>query len=73
VAWLGWVLTPVRVVLGGLTRSRCGWSGRRSTAARAVEEELRTLRTWGPARAWWEREEGDDHTVFELEDTLALL
>ena len=73
VAWLGWVLTPVRVVLGGLTALTVRLVGRKSTAQPELsEEELRTLVDVGASEGVVEREEREMiHKVFELEDTLA--
>jgi putative hemolysin len=72
VAWLGWVLTPVRVVLGGLTVLTVRLVGRKSAAQPELsEEELRTLVDVGASEGVVEREEREMiHKVFELEDTL---
>jgi len=73
VAWLGWLVTPVRVVLGGLTALTVRMVGRTSAAqAELSEEELRTLVDVGASEGVVEREEREMiHKVFELEDTLA--
>ncbi len=72
VAWLGWVLTPVRVILGGLTALTVRLVGRKSGAQPELsEEELRTLVDVGASEGVVEREEREMiHKVFELEDTL---
>ena len=72
VAWLGWLLTPVRGVLGGLTALTVRLVGRRSdTQPGLSEEELRTLVDVGASEGVVEREEREMiHKVFELEDTL---
>ena len=72
VAWLGWLVTPVRVVLGGLTALTVRMVGRKSAAqAELSEEELRTLVDVGASEGVVEREEREMiHKVFELEDTL---
>ncbi len=73
VAWLGWLLTPVRGVLGGLTALTVRLVGRKSSAQPELsEEELRTLVDVGASEGVVEREEREMiHKVFELEDTLA--
>jgi putative hemolysin len=73
VAWLGWLLTPVRGLLGGLTALTVRLVGRRSSAQPELsEEELRTLVDVGASEGVVEREEREMiHKVFELEDTLA--
>jgi putative hemolysin len=72
VAWLGWLVTPVRVVLGGLTTLTVRLVGRRDAAQPELsEEELRTLVDVGASEGVVEREEREMiHKVFELEDTL---
>ena len=72
VAWLGWLLTPARGVLGGLTALTVRLVGRRSAAQPELsEEELRTLVDVGASEGVVEREEREMiHKVFELEDTL---
>jgi putative hemolysin len=73
VAWLGWLLTPVRGLLGGLTALTVRLVGRQSAAQPELsEEELRTLVDVGASEGVVEREEREMiHKVFELEDTLA--
>ena len=73
VAWLGWLLTPVRGLLGGLTALTVRLVGRKSSAQPELsEEELRTLVDVGASEGVVEREEREMiHKVFELEDTLA--
>jgi putative hemolysin len=72
VAWLGRVLAPIRVVLGGLTRLTVQLIGRdRQGQPELSEEELRTLVDVGASEGVVEREEREMiHKVFELEDTL---
>jgi putative hemolysin len=72
VSWLGVLLTPVRVLLAGLTRLTVRVIGRESQAqAELTEEELRTLVDVGASEGVVEREEREMiHKVFELEDTL---
>jgi magnesium and cobalt exporter, CNNM family len=73
VAWLGTVLTPVRVVLGRLTALTLRVvGGERQAQPELSEEELRTLVDVGAREGIVEREEREMiHKVFELEDTLA--
>jgi len=73
VALLGWLLTPVRGMLGGLTALTVRLVGRKSAAQPELsEEELRTLVDVGASEGVVEREEREMiHKVFELEDTLA--
>jgi len=72
VAWLGLGLTPVRVVLGGLTTLTVRMvGGGREIEPELSEEELRTLVDVGASEGVVEREEREMiHKVFELEDTL---
>ena len=72
VAWLGWLVTPVRGVLGGLTALTVRLVGRRDPAQPELsEEELRTLVDVGAREGVVERSEREMiHRVFELEDTL---
>ena len=72
VAWLSWLLTPVRVSLSGLTAlTRKANGQRRSDEPELSEEELRTLVDVGAREGVVERTERDMiHNVFELEDTL---
>ena len=72
VAWLGWLLTLVRIVLGGLTTLTVRLVGRNRTAQPELsEDELRTLVDVGASEGVVEREEREMiHKVFELEDTL---
>ena len=72
VAWLGAMLVPVRVVLGGLTRLTVQLIGRdRQGQPELSEDELRTLVDLGASEGVVEREEREMiHKVFELEDTL---
>jgi putative hemolysin len=72
VAWLGWLLTPVRSVLGGLTTLTVRLVGRnRAAQPELSEDELRTLVDVGASEGVVEREEREMiHKVFELEDTL---
>ena len=72
VAWLGWLVSPIRVVLGGLTRLTVRLVGRRASLQPELsEEELRTLVDVGASEGVVEREEREMiHKVFELEDTL---
>jgi putative hemolysin len=72
VAWLGVLLTPVRVILGGLTALTLRMvGGGRQTEPELTEEELRTLVDVGASEGVVEREEREMiHKVFELEDTL---
>jgi putative hemolysin len=72
VAWLSWVLAPVRIVLAGLTRLTVQLIGRdRQGQPELSEEELRTLVDVGASEGVVEREEREMiHKVFELEDTL---
>jgi putative hemolysin len=72
VAWLGVLLTPVRVALGALTALTLRLAGGAS-APRHPElsaEELRTLVDVGASEGVVEREEREMiHRVFQLEDT----
>ena len=72
VAWLGAGLTPVRAVLGGLTRLTVQLIGQdRQAQSELSEDELRTLVDVGASEGVVEREEREMiHKVFELEDTL---
>jgi putative hemolysin len=72
VAGLNWVLTPLRVVLTGLTRLIVRVIGReRERQPEVSAEELRTLVDVGAREGVVEREEREMiHKVFELEDTL---
>ena len=72
VAWLGWLLTPLRIALGGLTTLTVQLLGRdRHSQPELSEEELRTLVDVGASEGVVEREEREMiHKVFELEDTL---
>ena len=72
VAWLAWLLTPVRAGLGALTSLTVRLVGRGSQSqAELSEEELRTLVDVGAREGVVEREEREMiHKVFELEDTL---
>jgi putative hemolysin len=72
VAWLGWLVTPVRIVLGGLTTLTVRLVGRnRAAQPELSEDELRTLVDVGASEGVVEREEREMiHKVFELEDTL---
>jgi putative hemolysin len=72
VMWLSRVLSPFRVVLGGLTRLTVQLIGReRQAQPELSEEELRTLVDVGASEGVVEREEREMiHKVFELEDTL---
>jgi putative hemolysin len=72
-AWLGTLLAPVRIVLGGLTTLAVRLTGQRQRAREPelTEEELRTLVDVGASEGVVEREEREMiHKVFELEDTL---
>ncbi len=72
VAWLSLLLTPVRLILSGLTTLTLRTVGQ--TGPREPEltgEELRTLVDVGAREGVVEREERDMiHNVFKLEDTL---
>jgi putative hemolysin len=72
VHWLEVALTPVRVVLAGLTALTVRLVGRGAdTQAALSEEELRTLVDVGASEGIVERDEREMiHKVFELEDTL---
>ncbi len=72
VGWLGALLTPVRVLLGGLTAVTVRLIGsERAAGPELSEEELRTLVDVGTIEGVVEREEREMiHKVFELEDTL---
>jgi putative hemolysin len=72
VAWLSWLLAPVRLVLSGLTSLTLRAVGtRRPAEPELTGEELRTLVDVGAREGVVEREERDMiHNVFELEDTL---
>ena len=72
VAWLSWLLAPIRSVLGGLTRLVVPLIGRdRQGQPELSEEELRTLVDVGAREGVVDREEREMiHKVFELEDTL---
>jgi len=72
VAWLSGLLTPVRLVLSGLTSLLVRAAGRaRPAEPELTGEELRTLVDVGAREGVVEREERDMiHNVFELEDTL---
>ncbi len=72
VSWLSWLLTPVRVILAGLTRVTVRSVGQEHAGgAELTEEELRTLVDVGAREGVVEREEREMiHKVFELEDTL---
>lgn len=73
VAWLGRLLTPARVLLGGLSALTVRLTGRpgRPLGPELTEEELRTLVDVGASEGVVEREEREMiHKVFELEDTL---
>ncbi|MBI1845851.1 MAG: HlyC/CorC family transporter [Candidatus Rokubacteria bacterium] len=71
VLWLEWLLTPVRVLLAGLTALTVRLIGsERSSEPELTEEELRTLVDVGAREGVVEREEREMiHKVFELEDT----
>ena len=73
VVWLSIVLTPVRVLLGGLTALtlRVVGSERPAGSPEVTEEELRTLVDVGASEGVVERAEREMiHKVFELEDTI---
>ena len=72
VQWLEFLLTPIRIILGGLTALTVRLVGRGTDAqANLSEEELRTLVDVGASEGVVEREEREMiHKVFELEDTL---
>ena len=72
VAWLGTLLAPVRLALGGLTALTVRLAGHeRREGPELTEEELRTLVDVGASEGIVEREEREMiHKVFELEDTL---
>jgi putative hemolysin len=72
VAWLGILVSPVRVVLAGLTAMTLRLIGRdRPEGPELTEEELRTLVDVGASEGVVEREEREMiHKVFQLEDTL---
>ena len=71
VSWLSRVLTPVRVILSGLTRLTVRSVGQEHASLELTEEELRTLVDVGAREGVVEREEREMiHKVFELEDTL---
>ena len=72
VAWLGVLLTPIRVALGGLTALtlRLGGGAEPERRVELTEEELRTLVDVGASEGVVEREEREMiHKVFQLEDT----
>jgi putative hemolysin len=72
VAWLGVLLTPIRVVLGGLTAVTLRLVGGAQPERRVelTEDELRTLVDVGASEGVVEREEREMiHKVFQLEDT----
>ena len=72
VAWLGVVLTPVRVALGALTALmlRLAGGAEPTRQPELSEEELRTLVDVGASEGVVEREEREMiHKVFQLEDT----
>jgi putative hemolysin len=72
VAWLSWLLTPVRPILTSLTTMTLRALGTRpGTEPELSAEELRTLVDVGAQEGVVEREEREMiHKVFELEDTL---
>ncbi len=72
VAWLGAIVAPVRMVLGGLTALTVQLVAHEKTVQpELTEEELRTLVDVGASEGVVEREEREMiHKVFELEDTL---
>jgi magnesium and cobalt exporter, CNNM family len=72
VHWLEILVTPIRIVLAGLTSLTVRLVGRGVDAqATLSEEELRTLVDVGASEGVVEREEREMiHKVFELEDTL---
>ena len=73
VAWLGMVLSPIRVVVGAFTALslRLVGSERASEAPEISEEELRTLVDVGAREGVVERTEREMiHRVFDLEDTV---
>src|SRR3989475_454065 len=73
VAWLSFILKPVRSTLGALTTLTVHLIGSERQAAQPElsEEELRTLVDVGAKEGVVEREEREMiHKVFELEDTL---
>jgi putative hemolysin len=72
VAWLSWLLTPVRGVLSALSMLTVRAVGhQRADDPELTEEELRTLVDVGTREGVVEREERDMiHRVFELEETL---
>src|SRR2546428_5276050 len=72
VGWLGALLRPLRVLLGGLTALTVRLIGsERAAEPELSEEELRTLVDVGEREGVVEREEREMiHKVFELEDTL---
>jgi putative hemolysin len=72
VHWLEILVTPIRIVLAGLTSLTVRLVGRGADAqATLSEEELRTLVDVGASEGVVEREEREMiHKVFELEDTL---
>jgi magnesium and cobalt exporter, CNNM family len=72
VAWLGKLLTPVRVALGALSALtlRLIGSADQARPPELTEEELRTLVDVGASEGVVEREEREMiHKVFQLEDT----
>lgn len=72
VAWLGVLLTPIRITLGGLTAVVVRLTSRAPghEEPELTEEELRTLVDVGATEGVVEREEREMiHGVFELEDT----
>ncbi|MGH7277433.1 MAG: hemolysin family protein [Candidatus Rokuibacteriota bacterium] len=72
VGWVGIVLSPVRVLLNGLTTLTVRLLGRdRGAEPQLTEEELRTLVDEGASEGVVEREEREMiHKVFQLEDTV---
>src|SRR5207245_7890496 len=72
VGWLGALLRPLRVLLGGLTALTVRLIGsERAAEPELSEEELRTLVDVGASEGVVEREEREMiHKVFELADTL---
>ena len=72
VHWLEVLVTPIRIVLAGLTSLTVRLVGRGADAQASLsEEELRTLVDVGASEGVVEREEREMiHKVFELEDTL---
>ena len=71
VAWLARFLSPMRLLLGGLSTMVVRFVGRGQGQAELSEDELRTLVDVGASEGVVEREEREMiHKVFELEDTL---